>query len=100
MEQIDYKPNLIARTLGSNKNYRIAAIIPNPEQDPYWSQSKPGNLSQAESEWTQYGINIDFHVFDLFDKDSFSTTAQEAMATKPDGMVYSPNFLSRSIACI
>ena len=28
MNQIDYKPNLIARTLGSNKNYRIAALIP------------------------------------------------------------------------
>ena len=26
MNQIDYKPNLIARTLGSNKNYRIVAL--------------------------------------------------------------------------
>ncbi|WP_276373001.1 substrate-binding domain-containing protein [Chryseolinea sp. H1M3-3] len=96
MEQIDYKPNLIARTLGSNKNYRIAAIIPNPEQDPYWSQSNKGIL-QAQAEWTQYGINIDLHVFDLFNKESFITTVQEAIATKPDGIVVAPIFYHEAL---
>lgn len=96
MEQIDYKPNLIARTLGSNKNYRIAAIIPDPQQDPYWSQSNLGIL-QAQSEWTQYGINIDLHVFDLFNKDSFHTTAQEAIATKPDGVLIAPIFYHEAL---
>lgn len=96
MEQIDYKPNLIARTLGSNKNYRIAAIIPNPQQDAYWSQSNLGIL-QAQAEWTQYGINIDVHVFDLFNKDSFHTTAQEAIATKPDGIIIAPIFYHEAL---
>lgn len=96
MEQIDYKPNLIARTLGSNKNYRIAAIIPNPEQDPYWSQSNLGIL-QAQAEWTQYGISIDLHVFDLFNKDSFHTTAQEAIGSRPDGIVIAPIFYHEAL---
>lgn len=96
MEQIDYKPNLIARTLGSNKNYRIAAIIPNPQQDPYWSQSNLGIL-QAKSEWTQYGINIDLHVFDLFNKGSFQATAIEAVETKPDGIVVAPIFYHEAL---
>ncbi len=96
MEQIDYKPNLIARTLGSNKNYRIAALIPNPQQDPYWSKSNLGIL-QAQSEWAQYGINIDLHVFDLFNKDSFLATAQEAIETKPDGIVVAPIFYHEAL---
>jgi LacI family transcriptional regulator len=96
MEQIDYKPNLIARTLGSNKNYRIAAIIPNPQQDPYWSQSNLGIL-QAQAEWTQYGINIDLHVFDLFNKDSFQETAREALDSKPDGIVVAPIFYHEAL---
>ncbi len=96
MEQIDYKPNLIARTLGSNKNYRIAAIIPNPQQDPYWSQSNLGIL-QAQSEWTQYGITIDLHVFDLFNKDSFHATALEAIESKPDGVVVAPIFYHEAL---
>jgi LacI family transcriptional regulator len=96
MEQIDYKPNLIARTLGSNKNYRIAALIPNPEQDPYWSKTNLGIL-QAQAEWTQYGINIDLHVFDLFNKESFIATAQKAIETKPDGIVIAPIFYHEAL---
>jgi LacI family transcriptional regulator len=46
LDQIDYKPNLIARTLGANKTYRIAALMPDPKQDPYWAYSRSG-LTQA-----------------------------------------------------
>src|SRR6187431_637589 len=67
MEQIDYKPNLIARTLGSNKNYKLAALLPDPKLDPYWAQSNMGIL-QAQSEWAQYGVQIDLFLFDLHDK--------------------------------
>ncbi|HEY9490198.1 MAG TPA: LacI family DNA-binding transcriptional regulator, partial [Chryseosolibacter sp.] len=30
LEEIDYKPNLIARTLSSSKNHRIIALLPDP----------------------------------------------------------------------
>ena len=76
MEQIDYKPNLIARTLGSNKNYRIAALLPDPKQDPYWAQSNLG-ITQAQTEWAQYGIQVELFLFDLLDKNSFQKMAHE-----------------------
>src|SRR5688500_10215353 len=63
LEQIDHKPNLIARTLGANKNYRIAALMPNPDQDPYWATSKSG-ISQAEAEWLRYGVSVEPYFFD------------------------------------
>jgi len=30
LDEIDYKPNPIARSLGSNKKYKIIALIPDP----------------------------------------------------------------------
>ena len=45
LDQIDYKPNVIARTLGSNRAYRIAVLMPNPEQDPYWAATSEGRLT-------------------------------------------------------
>src|SRR6188768_1722038 len=69
LEEIDYKPNLIARTLGSNKTYRIAALIPDPAQDPYWAQSRAG-IRQAEAEWSHYNVAIELYVFDLYNKNS------------------------------
>lgn len=91
LEQIDYKPNLIARTLGSNKVYNIAALIPNPEQDPYWASSKSG-ITQGEAEWLRYGVKVRPYLFDLYDKNSFKETAEEVKKDNPDGILVAPIF--------
>ena len=78
MEQIDYKPNLIARTLGSNKKYSIAVLIPDPSQDPYWDQANAG-IVQAQLEWNQYGVTIDLFLFDLLDKNSLQKTDEKVL---------------------
>lgn len=96
MEQIDYKPNLIARTLGSNKTYRLAALLPDPKLDPYWSQSNQGIL-QAQSEWAQYGVQIDLFLFDLFDKNSFQKVARLVYEANPDGILVAPIFYHESL---
>ena len=82
LEQIDYKPNLIARTLGANKTYRIAALIPNPQQDPYWASSKSG-ISQAEAEWLRYGVTVQPYFFNLYDKNSFRDVAESVKKRGP-----------------
>lgn len=91
LDQIDYKPNLIARTLGSNKTYKIAALIPNPDQDPYWASSKSG-ITQAEAEWLRYGIKVQSYFFNLYDKNSFADTARKVKEDGPDGILVAPIF--------
>jgi LacI family transcriptional regulator len=91
LDQIDYKPNLIARTLGANKTYRIAALMPNPEQDPYWASSKSG-LSQAEAEWLRYGVKVEPYYFNLYDKSSFKEVAESVGEANPDGILVAPIF--------
>lgn len=95
MEQIDYKPNLIARTLGSNKKYNVAVLFPDPAHDPYWEQANTG-IQLAQSEWTQYGVSVDVFLFDLLDKDSFQKTAQKVLDVSPDGIVAAPIFYHES----
>src|SRR5690606_27251028 len=96
MEQIDYKPNLIARTLGSNKKYSIAVLIPDPSQDPYWDQAHAG-IVQAQLEWNQYGVTIDLFLFDLLDKNSLQKTAEKVLEANPDGIVAAPIFYNESL---
>lgn len=96
LDQIDYKPNLIARTLGSKRNYRIAVLVPEPDQDPYWNLCKTG-INQAETEWAQYGIIVDTFFFDLFNKESYRTTAEAANQTNPDGVLVAPIFYHESL---
>lgn len=96
LEQIDYKPNLIARTLGSNKTYRIATLMPDPEQDPFWSLSRSG-IHHAEIEWLRYGVKIEPHFFDLYDKASFKTIAESVVSSKPDGVLIAPIFYQEAL---
>jgi LacI family transcriptional regulator len=91
LNQIEYKPNLIARTLGSNKEYRIATVIPNPEQDPYWAQTRAG-INQAQTEWSAYGITIEPFLFDLYDKNSFKKVTQAIFDAKPAAILIAPIF--------
>ena len=96
MEEIDYKPNLIARTLSSNKNYRIIAVIPNPVADAYWAQTKEG-IHQAETEWAHYNITIEIFLFEQYDKESFKEKAHEAYMAKPDGIITAPIFYDEAL---
>ncbi len=86
-----YKPNLIARTLGSHKTYRIAALIPDPSQDEYWQQTFDG-VKKAQEEWGQYGVVVDVFHFDLYDKHAFETEARVLLKSTPDGILTAPIF--------
>ena len=96
LEKTGYKPNLIARTLGSNKTYRVVVIIPDPAQDEYWKFSNDG-IQQALDEWGQYGVKIESHYFDLYDKNSFKKVAEEALDPRPDGIVTAPIFHEEAV---
>src|SRR3954466_3240933 len=96
LEQIDYKPNLIARTLGANKTYRIAALMPNPDQDPYWASTKSG-MSLAEAEWLRYGVKVESYFFNLYDKNSFKEVAEAVSESRPDGILVAPIFYHETL---
>ncbi len=96
LDEIDYKPNLIARTLGSNKTYRIAVLIPDPDQDPYWASSKAG-IDQAEAEWLRYGVNVVPYFFNLYDKNSFREVAEAVSRDNPDGILIAPIFYHETL---
>lgn len=96
LAEIDYKPNLIARTLSSNKNYRIIALLPDPAADEYWAQTREGIL-QAQAEWTYYNVTIDLFLFDQYNKESFREKAREAGDSKPDGIITAPIFYNEAL---
>src|SRR5688500_10855583 len=78
LEKTRYTPNLIARTLGSNKSFTIVALIPIPHQDEYWKMSYEG-VVQSTEEWAEFGVRIQVLFFDLYDKDSFRSAFREAL---------------------
>lgn len=96
LDKTGYTPNLIARTLGSNKKYRIAAIVPNPEQDEYWQLSHDG-VMQAREEWDSFGVIVEVHHFDLYRPTSFAEVSAHAIQSKPDGILTAPVFYAEAL---
>jgi LacI family transcriptional regulator len=96
VEKTGYTPNLLAKTLGSNKVFKIAAVIPDPEQDEYWKFSSDG-IAKAEKDWLQYSVQIKTYSFDLYDKSSFIKCVKAAVKSKPDGLLMAPIFHNEAI---
>ena len=98
LDKINYRPNLIAKTLGKNKDYRIAAIIPDPNLDPYWKQSFEG-IKSGEKQLAQYGIHLtlEFYFYDLHKKESFQDVTLKVFHSHPDGILVAPLFHYASI---
>lgn len=91
LEKTGYKPNLIARTLGSNKSFNVVALVPDPQQDEYWQMSYEG-IVQSIEEWAEFGVRIQVLFFDLYDKNSFRSAFKEALKLTPDGILTAPIF--------
>jgi len=89
MKQTGYKLNLIASTLGSNKSYKIAVLLPDPEHDDFWHQSNSGIL-KAKENWLQYNIRIESFYFKMNDASSFLNAGKQAIAYSPDGILIAP----------
>jgi len=98
LNKINYRPNLIAKTLGKNKNYRIVAITPNPALDPYWQQSFDG-LKLGEKQLAQVGIQLtlELHFYDPHKKETFREVTLKVFHSHPDGVLVAPLFYYASI---
>lgn len=91
IEELDYQPNMIARALGTNKIYTVAALIPDSHVDLYWAAPKKG-IEKAEKDLSQFGISVRQYVFDPYDVQSFLDKAAEVAGSNPDGILLAPIF--------
>ena len=72
VEELGYQPNIIASALAYNRTWRIAALIPKPEDDPFWQQPKIG-IRRALKAVQDYGLSVDFFHFRDADTQDFET---------------------------
>jgi len=91
ISEMKYEPNFIARALGSNKIYHLAALIPDYAYDSYWLDPKLG-IEKAEKDLGKFGVQVQQFMFDPFDVESFINAAEQVSQANPDGILLSPIF--------
>lgn len=63
IDELDYTPNLMARSLARKESFKIAALLPTHINDPFWEQPVIG-ISNAYKLIKDFGFTVDIFPFD------------------------------------
>jgi len=99
LKEINYSPNLLARSLALKKQYNFSYLIPNYEKGDYWEAVEKG-FKQAQSEFSQFNVKLTKYYFNQFDINSFFNTTNEIKSSLPDAVIISPIFRKETVEFI
>ena len=100
LEELNYKPNILASTLASQKEHHFAVLIPESQsEEAYWSKPLTG-VKKAFNDLFQYGVRIDMYHYSPNNPDSFQIKADAILRNHPEGVVMAPFFIKESKSLI
>ena len=91
LREVNYRPNLIARSLASSRQYTLAVVMPRFAQGEYWADFDAG-IVRAEAEARRYNISVRKFFFDQYDRASFEKLLAELRDEAFDGAVIATLF--------
>ncbi|MEM6316676.1 MAG: substrate-binding domain-containing protein [Bacteroidota bacterium] len=91
MEELQYRPNVIASALAYNRIWNIAALLPDHQEDRFWKQPTDG-IQKALNSTIDYGINVDFYSFPDADAATFEQYGQKILVGQYDAVLVAPVF--------
>lgn len=90
IEELDYRPNILASSLASKRSLVFATLMPKaPSEDSYWVKPQAG-VEKAMSQIRAYGVRIQHHYFEMDNSASFTAEAEKLLASAPDGVILAP----------
>ena len=91
LSEIDYQPNLLARSLKNTKQHHICVVLPDYNKDPFWLPCHKG-IKEAISEFSPFGVFIEPFYFDPNDVNSFIEINKRILKLTPDAVLLAPLF--------
>ncbi|MDD3080371.1 MAG: substrate-binding domain-containing protein [Paludibacter sp.] len=96
LAEMNYSPNILARSLASKKQYIFACLIPQHEVGDYWETVEIG-FDQAYEDFSQYNVMVTKYYFNQFDVNSFQGIANQVVEENPDAVIIAPIFRNETI---
>ena len=96
LEEINYTPNLFARSLASKKQFHFVCLFPQFNAGEYWESIDKG-FDLAANDFIHHNVHIKKCCFNQFDANSFVTVSNEVLASEPDAVLLSPIFRNETI---
>jgi len=95
MDELKYRPNIIASTLASNKKWKIATLLPDPSEDWFWAQPQQG-IEQAIAAVGDYGMTVDVYHFPDKNAAAFAKTGAQILKKKYDAILLAPLYFKEA----
>lgn len=92
LQEVDYKPNILARSLSLSRSYRFAVIIPDESHHVrYWNLPVKG-IKKAQDELRMYNIHIQYYTFENYSEISFQKNCDSLLKemSQFDGFLMAP----------
>lgn len=99
LKEIDYKPNLLARSLKNTKTYHICVVLPDSTIDAFWKPCTDG-IQEAIEEFASFGIFIEPFVFDPKKVESFKSVNAQVLKIAPDAVLIAPLFYKETLQIV
>ena len=91
IQEMEYSPNMMAKSLALKKDYKVIVFIPSHKNNAYWKKPYVG-IRQAISDMKNFNLAVETITFDLYDETSFRKKAEVVLNKKPSGVVFNPVF--------
>jgi LacI family transcriptional regulator len=97
IKELNYSPDLLARTLALKKNLKVGLLLPKstPTME-YWDLPKKG-IAKALDELGHFGISTKEYYFDCYDSTSFLEKSEKLLSEPVDAVVLAPMLKKVSI---
>ncbi|HAE21795.1 MAG TPA: hypothetical protein DCG47_05660 [Spirochaetaceae bacterium] len=100
MDELDYRPNLMAQRLSMSKTCRIGVFMPWPEQDSaYWRLALDG-INQASRDLAPFGLCVELIHYDRYDAAVFMQAGRSLASRHFDGILMAPLLSDESNAIV
>lgn len=96
IKELDYQPNIFARSLASKKQVVFAVLIPDVSQETnYWEAPLLG-IQEAGAEISPYGITMKKYLYDVNDKNAFLEQIASIDLDGVQGVLLAPSFIEEA----
>jgi len=96
LEEMNYTPNLFARSLASKKQYRFVSIIPEYLPEEYWERVDKG-FDKAAIDFFHHNVLIEKMYFNQFNVNTFVELTAKVIESRPDAVFLAPIFKKESL---
>ncbi|MBN2275059.1 MAG: LacI family DNA-binding transcriptional regulator [Bacteroidales bacterium] len=100
INDMNYKPDILARRLASKNRCRFGVLFPRSNPDSSFWQAPIEGVQKAINEIDFYNVVGEEFLFNQFDRSSFSKKTKALLDYNPDGALIAPVYYEESIELV